>query len=90
MGVHSMIDYPYSQESAITLKAPPFNIVLQGHAGKIRMLDVAIVRQKLTEMELNGIQYYSCWPVGPEAAFMLHAYCFSMEENHKIYSTIWL
>lgn len=48
----------HSQESTITLKdVAPFAIVLQGHAGKIRMLDVAIVRQKLTEMELNRIQY---------------------------------
>lgn len=27
--------------------------MLQGHVGKIRILHVAIVRQKLSEMELN-------------------------------------
>lgn len=50
-------DYSYSQERTITLKeyVLPFTIVMQCH--KIRLLDVAIVRQKLTEMELNRIQY---------------------------------
>lgn len=57
IGLHMVTDYSYSQERTITLKeyVLPFTIVMQCH--KIRLLDVAIVRQKLTEMELNRIQY---------------------------------
>lgn len=59
IGSHVMINYSYSWERNITLKEyiKPFAIAPQGHAGKIRLLDVAIVGQKLSEMELNRIQY---------------------------------
>lgn len=59
VGLHVMIDYILTHGGIITLKeyVLPFAIALQGHTGKIRMLDVAIVRQKLTEMELKGTQY---------------------------------
>lgn len=73
----------------------PFAIVLQCHAGKIRKLDVAIVRQKLTEMELNGVQYPQCGAADgerseffggvPRAVFRMR-----MKGSHKMYRTIWL
>lgn len=64
----------------------PFAIVLQCHTGKIRKLDVAIVRQKLTEMELNGVQYPRCGAADGERSdffFFGSTHCFSHENERK-------
>lgn len=64
----------------------PFAIVLQCHAGKIRKLDVAIVGQKLTQMELNGVQYPRCGAADGERSdffFFGSAHRFSHENERK-------
>lgn len=65
----------------------PFAIVLQCHTGKIRKLDVAIVRQKPTEMELNGVQYPRCGAAEGERSDFIFwggsAHRFSHENERK-------
>lgn len=55
------------------------------------MLDVAIVRQKLAEMELNGRQYHT-HRLMTQKLYLGSMNCFHMgtEGNRKTYTTIWL
>lgn len=55
------------------------------------MLDVAIVRQELAEMELNGRQYQTSRLL-TQKLYLGSMNCFHMgtEGNRKTYTTIWL